>query len=176
MEDLRPKRPVKASTTENIEKASKLNVGSCQNTRRISLQEWLGRSLTATLTILHGSPGMSEICPRWEPKMISPHQKQRWVFESVQWKQRPYFGPDFSWRWNFGSSFLTWGYTRLMHFNALKRAHHTQPKFKVSQLAQVLWSTFFESPHTPYFGNHLLPLQCEIFCKNLIKSVMLIYI
>jgi histone-lysine N-methyltransferase SETMAR len=73
-DDSRSGRPVEATTPENCAAVERLVMAD----RRLKVQqiaETLGISYGSVETILHEQLGMSKVCARWVPKMLTPVQK-----------------------------------------------------------------------------------------------------
>lgn len=77
-DDPRPGRPVEATTAENVEKLEKIILEDARLKKK-QLAEMIGVSASTILNILHDHLGMSKVCARWVPRMLTPHQKQRRV-------------------------------------------------------------------------------------------------
>lgn len=77
-DDPRPGRPIEVATTEIVEKVEKIVVEDARLKKK-QLAEIVGVSETTIFKILHDHLGMSKVCARWVPRMLTPLQKQRRV-------------------------------------------------------------------------------------------------
>lgn len=74
-DDPRSGRPATAVTEENISKVEKL----VKENRRIKLKELeasLGIGRPAIVSILHEHLGLSKVCTRWVPRLLTREQKE----------------------------------------------------------------------------------------------------
>lgn len=145
-DDPRPGRPIEATTPEIIEKVEKL-VLEDGRLKKKQLAASVGVSETTILNILHQHLGMSKVCSRWVPRMLTPLQKRERVNCS-----REYLDRCGEVREEIMARIVTGDETWVHHYEPESKQESMQwhkkgtpppKKFKVSQSAGKIMATIF---------------------------------
>lgn len=73
-DDARPGRPIEVTTPEVVRKVENLILEDARLKKK-QLAEMVGVSDTTIFKVLHDHLGMSKVCARWVPRMLTPPQK-----------------------------------------------------------------------------------------------------
>jgi [histone H3]-lysine36 N-dimethyltransferase SETMAR len=145
-DDPREGRPTEATTDEMCQKVEDL-VMSNRRIRIIMIAKELGLSTGSVYNILHHKLGMSKICARWVPRMLTPEMKQRRLEASRLEIDRINKDPD-----SYYSRLVTGDETWLHHYDpdtkqeSMQWKHHGSPvpkKFRTQASAGKIMATVF---------------------------------
>lgn len=145
-DDPRPGRPIEATTPEIIEKVEKLVLDDARLKKK-QLAALVGVSETTILNILHQHLGMTKVCARWVPKMLSAHQKRERVESCREFLDR--CGEQ---REKVMAQIVTGDETWVYHYEPESKQESMQwhkkgtpppKKYKVSQSAGKIMATIF---------------------------------
>ncbi|XP_026737518.1 protein GVQW3-like [Trichoplusia ni] len=145
-DDPRSGRPIEATSSDNVEKVEKLVLEDARLKKK-QIAEMTGVSSTTVLNILHDHLGMSKVCARWVPRMLTPLQKQQRVECS-----REFLALCSENRVEFMDRIMTGDATWVHHYEPESKQESMQwhkkgaappKKFKVSQSAGKIMATVF---------------------------------
>lgn len=139
-------RPIEATTPEIIEKVEKLILEDGRLKKK-QLSALVGVSETTISNILHQRLGMSKVCSRWVPRMLTPLQKRERVDCSREFLDRCKEQKE-----EIMARIVTGDETWVHHYEPeskqesmqwLKKGTTPPKKFKVSQSAGKIMATIF---------------------------------